>query len=535
MRFSRSRSRRAAGPRCAPLLAGLLLLHAAQGTGGELSPLEELGSRVYHRGEGADGSKITATVGEAGVEVPASVLPCVGCHGRDGRGKPEGGVSPSDLTWKALTKPYGIDHPSGRKHPPYDERLLRRAITMGIDPAGTPLHISMPRYRLTHRQATALVAYLRQLGRERDPGVEDDLIRIGVVQPPPGRLPGLSEGVRRLLEAHAARVNERGGIYGRRLELEFLEAPEEPAARSRAVARFLEERRIFALTALFMAGAEAELDALIDENRVPVLGPFTVHPRTGFPLNRFIFYLLPGLSEQARVLVDFAAARIEPAPGGIVVAHPTEPALRAVAAAILEQGRKHEEATWGSIRARPYPPGQLDARSLAAEESGAGTGVLFFIGDEAETAALLREAAALEWRPHVLLLSSLAGRGAAAVPDLGDRIYLSYASLPSDRTPGALAGYLELAAEYDLPESSPAIQLAALSAAQLLTEALERAGRELDREQLIEVLEGFHDYRTGLLPPITFNANRRIGSLGAYVVPLRPTGRSPSGLWVTPR
>ena len=65
------------------------------------------------------------------MEVPASAVPCAGCHGRDGKGKPEGGVTPSDLTWTALTRPYGVTHPGGRKHPPYDARLLKRAVSMG--------------------------------------------------------------------------------------------------------------------------------------------------------------------------------------------------------------------------------------------------------------------------------------------------------------------------------------------------------------------------------------------------------------------
>ena len=83
--------------------------------------------------------KYTYIYGNGGVEVSASVLPCRSCNGVDGRGKPEGGVTPSDLTWAALTKPYGVDHPSGRRHPPYTEALLKRAITMGLDSAGNEL------------------------------------------------------------------------------------------------------------------------------------------------------------------------------------------------------------------------------------------------------------------------------------------------------------------------------------------------------------------------------------------------------------
>jgi hypothetical protein len=52
----------------------------------------------------------------------------------------------------------------------------------------------------------------------------------------------------------------------------------------------------------------------------------------------------------------------------------------------------------------------------------------------------------------------------------------------------------------------------------VLVEGLRRAGKELTREKLVAALEGFYEYQVGLLPPLTFHANRRIGALGAHVV-----------------
>jgi hypothetical protein len=127
------------------------------------------GQRIYLSGESPSGSEIIALLergGERGgevVEVPASALPCAGCHGRDGRGIPEGGVSPSDVTWGALTSPDGVTHESGRAHPPYTEDSLKRAIAAGTDPAGNTLQVVMPRYRMSPEDMNELVAYLKGL------------------------------------------------------------------------------------------------------------------------------------------------------------------------------------------------------------------------------------------------------------------------------------------------------------------------------------------------------------------------------------
>src|SRR5712671_1740968 len=50
---------------------------------------------------------LTASMGADNSAIPGSILPCANCHGHEGRGKAESGTVPSDLTWDALTKPYG--------------------------------------------------------------------------------------------------------------------------------------------------------------------------------------------------------------------------------------------------------------------------------------------------------------------------------------------------------------------------------------------------------------------------------------------
>ena len=94
------------------------------------------GKQIYLYGTGYNGVAIEALAGEGSVKVPAAVLRCVNCHGADGRGKPEGGIYPSNIRWTELSKPYAITTGSGRERPPYNESLVIRAITMGIDSGG---------------------------------------------------------------------------------------------------------------------------------------------------------------------------------------------------------------------------------------------------------------------------------------------------------------------------------------------------------------------------------------------------------------
>lgn len=276
-----------------PLLLLPLLLGAAP------SP-EERGRLIYLEGVSPSGGEIVAVMGE-GVEVPASAMPCSGCHGRDGRGRPEGGVTPSDLTWDSLTRPYGVTHPSGRKHPPYDERSLKWAIAMGVDPAGNPLHVAMPRFRMSQQDMADLLAYLQRLGRELQPGVAADVVRIGAVLPPAG-LAGMGKAVR---EALAARFEEAGSLWGRRIEVRALELSGPPQGWPAQVKDFLGREEVFAVAGAFLAGADRELAGVFEELEVPLVGPFSLHPSE----NRYVFHLSPGLEDQMQALRTFAKGK----------------------------------------------------------------------------------------------------------------------------------------------------------------------------------------------------------------------------------
>ena len=74
---------------------------------GQLTASEKRGKLIYLLGTSPSGKEITCYLGDASTEVPATAMLCANCHGFDGRGNPEGGVVPSDITWQALTKSYG--------------------------------------------------------------------------------------------------------------------------------------------------------------------------------------------------------------------------------------------------------------------------------------------------------------------------------------------------------------------------------------------------------------------------------------------
>ena len=459
-------------------------------------PSIERGRQIYVEATSPSGGEIVAVIGtgEAEVEVDGMAVPCSGCHGRDGRGRPEGGVTPTDITWEYLSKPYGNVHYTGRRIPSYDEKGLERAIAEAVDPAGASFHVAMPRYRMSRQDMDDLLAYMKVLGRPDAPGATGTLVKIAVVLPPSGPLKPMGEAVRSALAARFDHLNGEGGIYGRRIEPVFWETSGTPAERRDQVAGFLEREPVFAAVAPFFAGADAELAAVFQERRVPVLGPFTLHPREDDLVNRYIFHLLPGMEEQGRALARFLR---ETAPSDrIAIVAPEGMEVQPEESVILRYGRE------------AFRP--LDAaRELSAKQTGA----VLFLGSGPEAVALMRAAASLGWKPRLLITAAGADPTLYAAPkDFAGRVFVGLPAMPE-----------QLSAE-----------VSALGAAEVLLEGLRRAGRDLDRESFVEKLEGFRHVPTGYTPPVTYGPSRRLGARGAYILALDLEDRklAPAAGWV---
>ncbi|MFN7943900.1 MAG: ABC transporter substrate-binding protein [Blastocatellia bacterium] len=495
-----------------------------------LTELEQRGKRIYLRGASDAGREITALIGDGTTDVPAATLPCASCHGADGRGRAEGGVIPSEITWPHLAKTYGHQHADGRNHPAFTEASLMRAITMGTDPAGNRLLAAMPKYQMTTDDLHALLAYLKRLGADHDPGVSDEVIRIGTILPATGPQAEIGRAMKDVLAACFAEINAQGGVYQRRLELRVIETTD--AAQLR---RQIEAQEIFALAGSLMPGSETAIAAQLEQAEVPLIGPFTLQPQTGATVNRQIFYLFSGLAEQARALVSFTAqAKADQPPRAAIVYAETETA-RQIVAAIEDEYRLKNDAKPVQFG---FAPDAFAAAQVVSRMQQNQVSEVYFIGSGAQLAAVVSEAEKLKWQPRFLMPGALAGRDVFNVPpSAAARIFLSWPTLPADHTRAGLKEMTRLLSQHQVSLRHAPAQIAAFCAARLLIEGLQRSGRELSREKLIAALEKFYEFRTELTPPLSYGPNHRIGALGAYIVTLDPAAKTfiPVGDWISLR
>jgi ABC-type branched-subunit amino acid transport system substrate-binding protein len=497
------------------LLVLALLISTAQAQQ-PLTAQESRGKQIYLQGTSPSGKDILAYVGDAALEVPGSVMACANCHALTGEGKVEGGISPSNVKWEALTKPYGVTHVNGRKHPPYTVRGLELAITRGLDPAGNKLLPAMPRYQMSKEDLDDLVVYLKRLGTDVDPGISETKIVIGTAFPTAGPLGEMAQTVRDMIAAVLAETNAQGGIYNRQLELKSVAAANTNAVSRTDIEKLINDEKVFALTGVMLAGVENELVPVLARQEVPLIAPLTLDPKIGTPLNRQIFYLLAGNAGQARALINFAARKPELKPLTIGVVYSPNDLAASVVEAVKSQSQK-EQLTAPQVF--EYAAGSFAAEETVARLRQANTTTIFFLGSAQELVALMTEAAKVNWFPYIFVQGGAVSATLYDAPSgFEGKIFCTFPTAPVDQTQEALKEFRALAEKYKLPQKHIAAQISAYSGTKLLIEALKRTGKDLSREKLIQTLEGFYNYPTGLTPPLSYGPNRRIGAMGAYIV-----------------
>lgn len=482
----------------------------------DLSDQEARGKQLYMSGAGGSQEEPAMVyIGEERLALPASVAPCSSCHGADGRGRPEGGVIPSDITWANLTKSYGHRHAYGRSHGAYDENSLATAILSGADPAGNRFGEAMPTYSMGSEDMAALIAYMKRLESDPDPGLEKSSLRVATLLPGLLEADSLGQAMSAVMNAYVDKLNQSGGIFNRRLELVTVPTADSPQQTLARLEAEIETGRIFALVNPYAVGMEDGLSAMVERHQIPAIGPFTSAPPAGRSLDRYAFYLLSGPAQRQKVLLEYATGEL-----GIPMA-----ALASVG---------DPRALPPELQALDAPPGAGQWLELARKIAASGIAGVLFSGTPGDLSALMAALAEQGSVPYLFIAPELVTAELFAAPSaFHKQVLVAYPSLPSDISDSGRELYAELAKNHALSRNHVSAQVSALAAMKIFVEGAKRAGRDLSRDKLILELEALEGYQSGLMPPVSYNLNRRVGALGAHLVALDLGARTlvPVGDW----
>lgn len=376
----------------------------------------------------------------------------------------------------------------------------------------------------------------------------DTPIKVGTIIPATGPGAELGAASRAALKAYFDEINSQGGINGRKLELSVALMEADLAATSGNIKRLIADDRVVAFVGGIIAGRDADIAALVQTEAVPLIGPATLNPTTDLPLNRYAFYLISGLKEQARALVNFAAAKPELKKSPAAIIYLDDSLSTASASAAEEQARK---LGWNGVSKSVQSGADFRAAEIVNDLKQKGAQAVFVFGRSATIKSLIEQSIQFGFAPTFFTTNASAGADSYAglTPAFKDKFFLSFPTTPADIR--AADEYRALQTKYQLPAKHLAAQLTTLAAAKVFVEALKRvdANSKLEalnskavppssiagqRQKLIEALEGLKDFETGFSPRVTFARDRRIGAPGAYMVTFNPETKQlvPASGWI---
>lgn len=350
-------------------------------------------------------------------------------------------------------------------------------------------------------------------------GVTPRTVVLGQSAPLSGPLQSVGEDIRNGALAYLRKLNDAGGVHGRRIELATLDDAGEPARALANTRRFIDEFRVFALLAYPDASVTRDVLALAQRARIPLFGAatgaaiarqparsvFTVRAGRADETDRVIgHYALLGLKRFALVRQDDAVgaeflAAARDALSGRGLAAPADVPLKGAASGLAAAA---QDALLADpqvvVVALAQPPAADLIREIRRSGSGAQIIVLSTADPESLVSALGAGGAGVALSQVVppleqVSLPVVAEYRAALEADTGRKAF----------APGSLESYL---------------------IAKIFAESIRRTGPGLSRDALLRTLQAMSYYDSGGYT-VSYSRTRRQGSARIYLMAIGGDGK----------
>lgn len=330
-------------------------------------------------------------------------------------------------------------------------------------------------------------------------GITKDTIQLGTTLPLTGGAAAAGASFKAGLLASVKEINDKGGINGRKIKLTILDDGFDPARSVANILRLQSQDKVFALD---MPVGSAEIPGsfpLVKRTGIPMFGPY-LPPDPNLPS---VFELATPHDEQGRIIVDWLTnnqklkkiAYIgQNNDYGQAVLTGVKQGVSADGATLVATGLTETNST-------NVNPAVLSVKAANPDAVVLGT-------DNTQTALVLKQAAQLGWTPLFVGDSSAANTGTAvsvkAAGDAANGLYgAAVAALPNGN--GAQLDAFRAALKASSPGVTPDLySVTAYGTNQVLFEILKRMGNNLTWANFQKVAQSLKDYKTGLLPPISF-------------------------------
>ncbi len=344
------------------------------------------------------------------------------------------------------------------------------------------------------------------------PGVTDSEIVIGSWGPQDG--PAGAYGViDRTIDAYFKKINDEGGINGRKIRFIYENDSYQPAKTTAAVKKLVEQDKVFALVGgLGTAHNMAVMDYLV-QNKVPHLAPSTGSGLMSKPVKPNVFQVQLNYTNEATLLTQYALDKLNAKKVAVFYQNDAfgKEGLDAVNAELKKRGLP--EASGVS-----YEPSDTNfsSQALKLQSTGADTVVIYAVPKPG--ASIIAEMDKIGFKPNMLASSVINDPALFQLAGPGIEGLLLLAWLPAfdDTSNPKIVEYQNFMKKYAPNEQIGGFSQTGYTYGTIAAEALKQAGKDLTREGFLKALESMQDYKGSLVPSLSYSAADHSGAKAAY-------------------
>lgn len=336
-------------------------------------------------------------------------------------------------------------------------------------------------------------------------GVSDTEIRIGSSLALGGHAGYLGTQMLQGALSYINQINETGGIHGRQIRLIAKDDGYDPTRCLYNTQTLILEDRVFCLFSYVGTPTTVRIIPLVNEARIPLLGMFTGAHRLRDPVNPLLINVRASYYQEIEAAVSLIVN--EKGMDRVAVFYQYDEygfdGLRGAELALKQYGMK-------PVAKGTYVRGTLDVETGLDRIMGSNAQAVVMIGTYDTCAKFIRLAKEKNYSPLFYNLSFVGSAELARrLGRIGHGVLITQVVPPPEADPRgqALPGirlYMDHLKRW-YPEARPSfVGLEGFLNARILALALERAGRDLDREKFIAAIESIREYDLGIDNAISF-------------------------------
>lgn len=350
-------------------------------------------------------------------------------------------------------------------------------------------------------------------------GVTSDTITLGMTAAFSGVSKELGRSVKIGIEARLAEINEAGGIHGRKISLKALDDGNEPEQAALNVNELLApEQGVFAMIGnVGSSTLQAVLPSIL-ENKTILFGAVSGSKLLrGNPPDRYVFNYRASYAEEITALVKYYVEVMALDPKKFAVFYQNDSYGLDGLASVEQALRAYEGAAPLASASYERNTSQIEEGAAAISAKQRRLDVIIVVGNANASALFTKSLRDGGYKGEIANVSFVGSKALAEkFSELGNAyaegVLISQVVPYYDSYATGVLTYREALEKYFPTEQANFVSLEGYVVASIFCEALERVGRDLDTEPLIEVLQAIDLLDLGIGPNISFSMSKHQAS-----------------------